>query len=198
VAAQEIFAIFGFDLVDVRVLEEPAPEPVRASDRFAARLRALLGSRYGLLLRWFVPPVLVAAVLVPLRRALREVVWQMRVRRDVQVLVDKLAPPDESVHSTVDVGAHGVTVRLLILGDSSRAQRVEEELRAGIAATTDVTATIDVVACPIWRFSPRSRQRIGWRLPKGRILGSCPTSMGHEASSASTSRVRGPKAPLGR
>ena len=143
-----IFVTFGFDRVKVRAIEEQAAEPARASDRVAARLRELLGSRYGLLLRWLAPLLLVVAVFVPLRHALAEVVWQVRVRRDIQALVERLAPADESVHSAVSVSSHRVTVRLVVLGDATRAKKIEQDLRAGIAKTTEVAPMIDVVAVP--------------------------------------------------
>ncbi len=133
-----IFVAFGFERVEVRTLEEQAAEPARSSDRVAARLRALLGSRYGLFVRYFVPLMLVVAVFVPLRHALEEVVWQVRVHGEAQTLVDRLAPPRGSVHSTISVASHRVTVRLVILGDSARAKRIERDLRAGIAKSTDV------------------------------------------------------------
>ncbi len=143
-----MFTVLGFNRVAVHELEEQAAEPARAGYRVAVWLRRLLGSRYGLLLRLVMPLVFVGAVFVPLRRALEEVVWQVRVRSDVQALIDRLAPPSESVHSIVSVASRNVTVRLVILGDAARASRIEGALRSGIAKVTEVPPTIDVVAVP--------------------------------------------------
>ena len=143
-----IFVFLGFNRIAVGAIEEQGVAPHHRSERFAAQLRSLLGSRYGVFLRWVIPLALFAAVFVPLRRALKEVVWQVQVRSQVQALVDRLAPPDQSVHSTVTVGSHRVTVRLVILGDARRAAQVEDALRRGIAETTDVTPALDVVAVP--------------------------------------------------
>ncbi|MFO0611884.1 MAG: DUF389 domain-containing protein [Polyangiaceae bacterium] len=139
-----LFLLLGFDDIDLEALEVE-----RASEsRVSRRIRALFASRYGLVLRLGLPLALVGAVFVPLRRALIQVEWEVRVRGQVEALVAAVAPSDEAVRSVVDVKPGRVTVQLVVVSDPASARRMREDLTQKIEAASGVIPTVQIVAVP--------------------------------------------------
>lgn len=143
-----LFLLLGFDDIDLRALEDEAAGTTAAEGRVAHRIRALFASRYGLVLRLGLPLALVGAVFVPLRRALIQVEWQVRVRGEVEALVAAVAPSDESVRSVVEVKPGRVTVQLVVVSDAADARRMRAELAQKIEAASGVIPTVQIVAVP--------------------------------------------------
>jgi uncharacterized hydrophobic protein (TIGR00271 family) len=110
----------------------------------ARGLAAVFASKYGPALRVVMPLALVAVVFVPLREALVEVSWQVRVRELIKRELDTLA--GDAVRSTVTVDGRAVTVRLVRLGSAADAARLERGLRDRIAVGAGVTPKVRVVA----------------------------------------------------
>ncbi len=89
-----------------------------------------------------------AAVFVPLRRALEEVSWQVRVRAQIEDEIAALPLAHDAVDSSVSVGRHAVHVRLLVVGDAISARALERDLSARIFSVAGVQPSIDVIAVP--------------------------------------------------
>lgn len=143
-----LFLLLGFDDIDLLALEDEAAGERAAEGRVARRIRVLFASRYGLVLRLGLPLALVGAVFVPLRRALIQVQWEVRVRGEVEALVASLAPSDESVRSVIDVKPGRVTVQLVLVGDASNARKLKVDLSKRIEAVSGVVPTVQIVAVP--------------------------------------------------
>lgn len=143
-----LFALLGMEQVPLAELERASLGPESQLDRFADRVRRLFGSRYGSLLRLAMPAVLLAAVYVPLRTALEEVAWQVRVRSGVQRLVDEVLPTRRAVQSVLSVGRKAVALRLVLVAREEDAQAIQRDMGERIAALSGVVPKVEVVAVP--------------------------------------------------
>ena len=72
----------------------------------ARRLAGLFESKAGPALRFLMPLVLLAAVYVPLRRALDEVAWEVRARAAVQATLGR--EPGKVVQTRSRIERHGI------------------------------------------------------------------------------------------
>lgn len=143
------FVAVGFNRASVAAIEQG--EPVQAADApvsraVARRLAALFGSRSGPWLRFLMPFVLLAAVYVPLRKALNEVAWEVRVRAAAQQSISSLKQP--IVQSRVKVDRHRVDIAVVLLGKSSDADAARGKLEADITAVAGVTPHFTILAIP--------------------------------------------------
>ena len=140
------FLVVGFNRVDAPALEaaEHAAQPTGIATHIAARTGKLFASRYGVGFRVAMPFVLVAAVYVPLRRALQEVAWEVRVRAAVEKMIDAL--PQQTVNTTLVVKQHGVTLRLITVGSTEGAASLRADLERRIESIAGVDPKISVVA----------------------------------------------------
>lgn len=114
--------------------------------RFARALRFLFGMKYGPLLRVLMPLLLLAGVYLPLREALAQVTWQVRVRASIQRMLGEL--PESAVRSSISVERDGVAVRLVMLGRAEDASKLEKDLTNRIAAVAGMVPKIHVIAVP--------------------------------------------------
>jgi uncharacterized hydrophobic protein (TIGR00271 family) len=145
-----MFVAVGANRVDVAALEreELSRQGHQAflSRAAARRLARFFESRWGWVFRMLMPLVLLAAVYVPLRRALDEVAWEISVRSAVTN-----AMAEESrriVESRVRIERHGVDVALVILGNTDDARATRKRIEASVAAASEVTPHVDVLAVP--------------------------------------------------
>jgi uncharacterized hydrophobic protein (TIGR00271 family) len=139
------FAAAGFNQVNVPPIERAALGS--GTDAPLARaLARVLASRSGPWLRLLIPLVLLAAVYVPLRKGLDEVVWQIRVRAAVQNAVASV--PSRIVQSKVRVERGEVEVALVLLGATSDADKCRAWLQAELRRVAGVTPRIQVYAVP--------------------------------------------------
>jgi hypothetical protein len=92
------------------------------------------------------PFMLLAIVYVPLRKALDEVAWQIRVRATVQESLQRI--PVRVVQSRVRVERGEIDLGLVLLGTAAQADAVRENLRTGLEGKTGVLPAIDVLAIP--------------------------------------------------
>jgi uncharacterized hydrophobic protein (TIGR00271 family) len=143
------FVAAGFNGVDVvrierDVLASGADEPL--ARRLASRLSRLFESRFGPVLRFFMPFVLLAAVYVPLRRALDEVAWEVRARKAVR---EALAGESlRLVESKSQVARHGVELVVVVLGKAEEAAATRQRLSQRIEHGSGVKPSIEVLAVP--------------------------------------------------
>lgn len=145
------FLLLGYNQVDALTIERDflGPDSTRTG-RLAARahasLRDAFGSKYGLAMRLIIPAVFLAAVYVPLRRALDEVTWEVRARDAIRRILASVAP--RAVQSALTVERHAVTLHLVLVGSGDFAAGLERRLETAIAARTGVVPTVTVTAVP--------------------------------------------------
>lgn len=143
------FVAAGFNAVDVvqierDVLSAGADAPL--ARWLAARLARLFESKIGPVLRFFMPFILLAAVYVPLRRALDEVAWEVRARKAVR---DALASePLRVVESKAQVARHGVELVVVVLGKATDAEATRARLSQRIERASGMKPSIEVLAVP--------------------------------------------------
>ena len=143
------FVASGFNRVDLATLERD--ELAKGQDAPIARLLArrlahLFQSRFGPALRFSMPLLLLAAVYIPLRRALDEVVWEVTVRRAVR---DALAGEQlRIVQSKAQIARHAVDVVVVVLGTSAEAEAARARLTTQIQRVAHVKPSIEVLAVP--------------------------------------------------
>jgi hypothetical protein len=139
----------GFNRVDVTTLERdelPSQSDAPIARALARRLARLFESKAGPALRFFMPFVLLAAVYVPLRQALDEVAWEVKVRRAV---AEALAhEPGRVVQSKAQVGRHRVELVVVLLGKTQDAAAARERLARRIKQVAGVQPSIEVLAIP--------------------------------------------------
>lgn len=144
------FVVAGFTRVDVARLEREelaqAETTARISAALARRLAKLFESRVGPVLRFLMPFVLLAAVYVPLRRALDEVAWQVRVRGAIQAALER--EPARVVQSRARVEGHRVELALVIVGTNADAVALHTRLDAEVRQVSGVAPHVGVIAIP--------------------------------------------------
>jgi uncharacterized hydrophobic protein (TIGR00271 family) len=143
------FVASGFKHVDVVALEREElqkGQDAPIARALARRLARLFESRGGPVLRLFMPIALLAAVYVPLGRALDEVAWQVRVRAAVRASIARVT--NRVVETRARVEHHEVDVVLVLLGKAADAVEVRRRMDAEIRQAAGVTPRIEVVAVP--------------------------------------------------
>lgn len=144
------FVAAGFNRVDVVELESAElardEEEAVVARRVARRLSSLFASKWGPVMRFLMPFALLAAVYVPLRRALDEVAWQVRVRSSVLEAIAR--EPRRVVQSRVRVERKEVDVQLVVLGKSSDAEQIRARLDGELRQASGVAPRIEVLAVP--------------------------------------------------
>jgi uncharacterized hydrophobic protein (TIGR00271 family) len=141
------FLLLGYGRVDVTALERKHLEEVRPSGltaRLARRLSVFFRSRLGPAVRIVMPVVLVLAVSVPLRSALAEVTWEVRVRKATREALRSLSVP--TVHSNLLVERRQLTLTVVALASVDEARRIEAQLKEELGAATGGTPSIEVLA----------------------------------------------------
>jgi uncharacterized hydrophobic protein (TIGR00271 family) len=145
------FLVLGYNEVEAAALEHdyletPSTRTDRAAASAHATLRHLFGSRYGLAMRLFIPAVFLAAVAIPLSRALDEVAWKVRVGEAIRRILDAERP--RPVQSAVSTERRAVSLRLLIVGSPQQAVDLQQRLAVRIASVAGVAPTVSVIAVP--------------------------------------------------
>ncbi len=92
------------------------------------------------------PFILLALVYVPLRRALDEVAWQVRVRAAIREALAR--EPSRVVQSRVRVERHEVEVVVVLLGSTKDADTARKRLGAAIHPVSGVTPHLEIFAVP--------------------------------------------------
>ena len=145
------FVAAGFNRVDVGTIEggelSSHGNDAKIARALARPLAHVFASRWGSPLRFLMPFILLAVVYVPLRRALNEVAWEVRVRAAIR---DTIAPePQRVVQSRARVEHHGVELVVVIIGTADDAEaarsRMDTEIRqiAGVVPRVEVMAVAD-------------------------------------------------------
>ncbi len=144
------FVAAGMNQVDVVALERDeltaggSDAPIARN--LSRRLSKLFASGWGPALRFLMPFLLLAAVYVPLRRALDEVAWQVRVRAAVRASLANSAT--RVVQSRTRVERHEVEVVLVLLGSNTDAEHTRSRLDRELRQASGVVPRIEVIAVP--------------------------------------------------
>lgn len=150
VVGTALFVVAGFSRVNVLTLErdellkEGKSAPIARV--LSQRLSRAFESRWGTTLRFLMPFVLLGAVYIPLRRALDEVAWQVRVRAAVRESLE--GEPLRVVQSRVRVERHEVELVVVLLGGSQEAEAARARLDAHIRRASGVIPRIEILAVP--------------------------------------------------
>jgi uncharacterized hydrophobic protein (TIGR00271 family) len=144
------FVAAGFNRVSVVALERDElsqdVEESRIARALARRLSSVFESRWGPVMRFLMPFLLLAAVYVPLRQALDEVAWQVRVRAAVRASLAQ--EPLRVVQSRVRVERREVDVVVVVLGKAADAERSRARMDAEIRQASGVTPRLEILAVP--------------------------------------------------
>lgn len=141
-----IFLALGFNRVDptdterAELLQE-ASAVVRA---LASRFGAVFQRPDAHLLRFLMPLVLFGIVFIPLKAALDEVAWEVRVRRGVREAVEK--EPRPVLQTKTRVERRQVDVTLVLLGTSEDADKTRRRLDGQIRQLSGVAPRLSVSA----------------------------------------------------
>lgn len=149
VVGTSAFVAAGFGRVHVVALEREAladKQGAPIARLLALRLARIFASRGGSALRLLMPVLLLAAVYVPLRRALNEVAWGVRVRSAVQQSIAR--DTRRVVHSRVRIDRHEVGVALVVVGNASDAEAMRARMESEIRRASGVVPAVEVLAVP--------------------------------------------------
>lgn len=145
------FLALGYNQVEASSLEHDFLETGgtrtdRAAERAQRALRTAFGSRYGIAMRLFLPVVVLASVAVPLKRALDEVAWEVRVRDGIRRIVE--SEGTRAVQSALTVERHTVSLRLMVIGSPQLAAQLQQRMSSRISSIAGVAPTLTVIAVP--------------------------------------------------
>ena len=146
--ASALFVIVGFGQVNVREEERSLDDVanIGAATRFGRRV-SRRSSRLGLTARVLTPLVLLAAVAFPLGRAVDTMARRSSVRQRVAEVMGEMRT-ERVVHYALDQAARPITLRVVVVGEPASARRLEEHLRAELAAVGEPAAAVSVWAVP--------------------------------------------------
>lgn len=146
-----VFLLAGFGNVKAALLEvEVVGELERRSTvvRLSTRLNTLFGSRNATVFKLLLPFTLVAAVFVPLQRALATVSAEVQARQQMALLLAAHPELKSALSTTIDYDRGGLSVRLVVLGDPATAKDLEKGLREEVAQRIQGNAMVSVVGVP--------------------------------------------------
>lgn len=142
------FILLRFDEIDVHSVEQEVIEAGGSATLVGRWLHALFGAKYGRLLRILMPLLVAVAVFVPLRRALAEVSWEVRARKDITVLLQELPAAKRAIRSTVNIDRHTISIRLVVVGRREEGEQLQVELKKRVADLAGVAPAVEVIAIP--------------------------------------------------
>ncbi len=139
-----VFLVVGFGQVDVDAAEL-ASEPAGIASRLGRNI-SKASRRLGVFSRLVLPLLLLAAIFVPLRRAVGELTRRSELRRELE---DRLASTKLRVaQSAIELDAKGARVRVVIVGDPDAAKQLDRELRALLVRNGETEPRLSVWAIP--------------------------------------------------
>lgn len=141
-----VFVLVGFGQLDVTAEEfATTSEDGGVANRIGRRWTTA-SKRLGALSRLVLPLLLLAAIFVPLRRAVGEMTRRSEIRQELEGL---LATTKARVaQSSIEMGIDGVAVRVVIIGDSRAAQQLDKQLREALGRLGEPELRLSVWAVP--------------------------------------------------
>lgn len=141
-----VFVLVGFGQVDIHAAEVDSEVNL---DGVAGRLGtnwSRASTRLGAISRLVLPLLLLAAIFVPLRRAVGEMARRSALRQDIATLLARTQL--RIAQSSIQLDAAGVIVRVVIVGDGPAASELDRELRAILLRHREPTPRLSVWAVP--------------------------------------------------
>ncbi len=145
--ASAVFVLVGFGQVDIREEERTLDEDanVGAATRFGRAISRRGPARLGALVRVLVPLALLGAIAFPLVRAVHEMSRRSTIRQRVAELMER-TNGYRIVQYELDQAARPTTLRVVMVGDTAHAKRLEERLRDELHALYIPNAAVSVWA----------------------------------------------------
>lgn len=143
------FVAAGMNRVQVAKLEREALAeggPAKISRLIARRLGRVFASGGGTILRFAMPVVLLATLYVPLREALDEVTWQVRVRSSVEQALKGLE--NSLVEKRIRVERGIVEIALILIAAPEDLERIRSDLAVKIRSAAGSDPKIELHAVP--------------------------------------------------
>ena len=112
----------------------------------AAQIQQGLHSRWRLLWRLGVPLVLVAAVAVPLERALERMAWEVRTRNALNQIVADESGLHDAISVVTNIRQGSVSLQAVMVGDDEAAVELEQRLLPRIAAVAGFVPQVRIRA----------------------------------------------------
>lgn len=140
------FALSGFHRETVHTVEASIMAETHDSPIILHLARRLGDWFKGPWLRLLMPLALLSTVYIPLRTALDEVVWEIRVRGEARAAVARL--PNRVIESRVRVERREVEVVVVLLGTASDAESARQSLSASLLQAGGVIPRIEAMAVP--------------------------------------------------
>jgi len=143
------FMIFGFNRVDVRAIERELPEGEGGSSlaaRLARRLSRTSTSTGSIALRLAMPVILLAVVFLPLRTALDEVAWEIRVRSRTERVLASIE--GDVLESRVRIDRRAVDLAVVLIGTTAEAQALHERLEREVTEIAGSPPRLAIYAVP--------------------------------------------------
>lgn len=145
------FLLTGFARADLERLEQRVYDDADREHwlyRFAKWIPVPGSVSRSLSLRALLPLTFVALVAIPLSQALRQVLWQVRVKGAIGQALDKFEREYRVIQRALTVAPDAVSLRLSVVGEPSQRDEIAEGLRRRLAAASglaDPVVTVDVV-----------------------------------------------------
>lgn len=155
-----VFVIVGFGQVDTA-----AEDPTATSGRYgvAGRLGqrwSRAATRLGMVSRFLLPLLLLAAIYIPLRRAVGDMTRRSKIRQELQSQLRNTKV--RVAQSSIEPSPTGVVVRVVIIGKAEAAQQLDKELRDTLIRFGDTEPRLSV-----------------WAVPDAKSLGALATRLDH-------------------
>ena len=144
--AGAVFVIVGFGQVNIREEEAALDDDseVGAATRLG-RIVSRRGTRLNVVPRLLLPLLLLAGVAYPLVRAVNTMAHRSSIRQHVERLM-RTSNGERIVQYSLDQSARPITLRVVIVGDSSNARSMEQRLRTELASRGEPSAAVAVWA----------------------------------------------------
>ena len=146
-----VFLLAGFGGVDAAALEQDVIGEIERKGsvvRVATRLNRLFGSRHSTVFKLVLPVTLVAAVFVPLQRALATVSAEVRARQQVAAILGERPELRNALVTNIGFDRGALAVRLVVVGDPAHAKELEDDLRERVEERVGRKAAISVLGVP--------------------------------------------------
>lgn len=144
--ASLVFVVVGFGQVGTT-------DEIEAGDQAAQDFASRLGRRWsrqskrlGAVSRLVLPLLLLAAIWIPLRRAVGDMSTRSEIRRDLGALLGDNSA--RVAQSSIEFDAAGTVVRIVIVGDNQSARLLEQRVKTTLAEFGESTPRVSVWAVP--------------------------------------------------
>ncbi len=141
-----VFAIVGFGQVDIHAAEVETEVNLGGLASRIGTNWSKASRRLGAISRFVLPLLLLAAIFVPLRRAVGEMSRRSTMRQQLEETLQRSKL--RVAQSAITVDAEGAIVRVVIVGDSQAAKALDRDLRSILVENGEAKPRLSVWAVP--------------------------------------------------